>query len=368
VKLVITGGHHTGALPVIKKLRESCPDAQIYWFGHRFSAQGDKNPTLEFHEITALNIPFYSIHAGKFYKTKNLKRLAKIPFGFFQCLFLLIKLKPNAILSFGGYIAVPTVLAGWVLGIPSVTHEQTVVAGWANRLISRVVKKVLISWKESAKYFPKGKTILVGLPLREEINQVKSNSFEVNKDLPTIYVTAGKTGSHVLNEVVGKCLTNLLDHCNVIHQCGDNSVFCDFAKLSEIKAALGKTNGRYFLQKFIFNNEIGEVYSKCDLVVSRSGANTTAELLTLKKKCVLIPIPWVSHNEQHENAKILVDAGLGIVLPEKNLSPDTLTAEIDKALRSGKTGTRAPRGLGDVANVVNPTDLIIQNLISVVRK
>ncbi len=154
MKIVITGGHHSSALPVIKELQEKYPEVQIFWFGHKFSAQGDKNPTLEFHEITALGIPFYHIHAGKFYRTLNPKRLAKIPYGFFQCLSLLIKLKPDAIMSFGGYLAVPAVLAGRLLGIPAITHEQTVVAGWANRLISKVVQKVLISWQESAKFFP----------------------------------------------------------------------------------------------------------------------------------------------------------------------------------------------------------------------
>lgn len=381
MKIVITGGHHSSALPVIKKLREQYPEVQIYWFGHKFSAQGDRNPTLEFHEITGLNIPFYHIHAGKFYRTLNLKRLAKIPLGFFQCLGLLIKLKPDAIMSFGGYIAVPTTLAGWVLGIPSITHEQTVVAGWANRLVSKVAKKVLISWHESEKYFPKVKTVFVGLPLRKEIFEVRSNNFVFNNHLPAVYITTGKIGSHIINKVVGECLGDLLKFCNVIHQCGDNSIFSDFEMLADLKNGLGDTVGQYYLRKFIFEDEIGEAFARSDLVISRSGAHTTGELLALRKPCLLIPIPWVSHNEQYENAKILVDAGLGIILPEVKLSAQSLVEclkmELEKINRgelSGHNGIASPPkadrddGISNRYGVAEPAELIVQQLMSLVKK
>lgn len=368
MKIVITGGHHSSALPVIKKLWEQYPDTQIYWFGHKFSAQGDKNPTLEFHEITSLNIPFYSIHAGKFYRTLNLKRLAKIPYGFFQCLYLLVKIKPDVILSFGGYIAVPTVIAGWVLGISSITHEQTVVAGWANRLVSKFAKKVLVSWSQSQKYFPKGKTVFVGLPLRREIFKVKSQSFPVDNKLPTIYITTGKIGSHIINKVVGECLGDLLSFCNIIHQCGDNSVFNDFEMLTGLKNGLGDTIGHYYLRKFIFEDEIGEAFSKSALVVSRSGAHITGELLALKKPRLLIPIPWVSHNEQYENAKILVDTGLGTILPEAKLSAQSLTdcvkAALEKLDRIGDTPINVIVG----NNKIEPAELIVQQLMSLGKK
>ncbi|PIS22622.1 hypothetical protein COT50_00910 [candidate division WWE3 bacterium CG08_land_8_20_14_0_20_41_10] len=372
MKIVITGGHHSSALPVIKKLREQYPEVQIYWFGHKFSAQGDKNPTLEFHEITTLGIPFYHIHAGKFYRTLNLKRLAKIPYGFFQCLGLLIKLKPDAILSFGGYIAVPTVLAGWFLGIPSVTHEQTVVAGWANLVVSKFAKKVLISWQESAKYFPKKKTVFVGLPLRQEIFKVTSNNFVFNNALPVVYITAGKIGSHIINKVVGECLGNLLSFCNIIHQCGDNSVFNDFEVLTNLKSRLGDTVGKYYLRKFVFEDEIGEAFAKSNVVVSRSGAHTTGELLALKKLCLLIPIPWVSHNEQYENAKILVDAELGSILPEAKLFSQSLTDGV-KTMLNKIINIRSLRFARDdnstIRNdITEPAELVVQQLLLIIKE
>ena len=327
MKIVIAGGHHSSALPVIHELNRQFPDVQIIWLGHKYSLKGDKTPTLEFYEVTALGIPFYEVKAGKLYKTFNLGRLLKVPFGFFQSLILLIKIKPDIILSFGGYLAVPVVMAGWLLQIPSVTHEQTVAVGYANKLIAKFAKKILISWPQSQKYFPGKNTVLTGLPLRKEIHKVITNSFDVNISIPTVYLTAGKTGSVKINEFILKHLDSILQNVNLIHQCGDHSVYKYFERLSsrydQIK---GRTPGRYHVRKFVFDNEIGEAYGKSNFVISRAGAHTVSELLALEKPAILIPIPWVSHNEQYKNAKLLSDAGLAVILDEANSEQDLMPA------------------------------------------
>ena len=333
MKVVITGGHHSSALPVIKELRDRIPDVEILWMGHKHSMKNDVNPTLEYLEITKLGIPFFNLKAGKLYKTYDIKRLLKIPFGFFQALIFLLRNRPNIIVSFGGYLAAPVVIAGYFLGIPSITHEQTAVAGYSNRLISKFVKVVMISWKKSEKYFPKNKTVFTGIPLREEIFTVKSNSFHINENLPTIYISAGKTGSHLINNVIRDSLESLLSFCNVVHQCGDNSVYNDFGILeSRYEDIQKKSKGNYYLRKFVFDDEIGEAYSKADLVVSRSGAHTISEIISLEKPAILIPIPWVSHNEQFVNADMVREAGLAEIIEQKNLIPSLLVEKIKHCL------------------------------------
>jgi UDP-N-acetylglucosamine--N-acetylmuramyl-(pentapeptide) pyrophosphoryl-undecaprenol N-acetylglucosamine transferase len=331
MKIIITGGHHSSALPVISLLEKEHPKVALYWFGHRYSVMGNRSDTLEYIEVSKLGIPFFDIKAGKFYKTYNIKRLLRIPYGFFQTFYLLLKIRPNVILSFGGYLAVPTVITGWILGIPSVTHEQTVVVGYANKLISKFARKIMISWEESARYFPKEKTVYTGIPLRESLFQPVSDNFEFGNDLPVVYITAGKTGSHIINEVVEDSLDTLLEFCNVIHQCGDHSELKDYERLNEIfSGAVHK--GRYYARKFVFENEIGEVFSKAEVVISRSGAHTTRELLEFKKLCILVPIPWVSHDEQNKNAQVLEDRGLAVVLDEKGLSPDLLVTAVKEQI------------------------------------
>jgi UDP-N-acetylglucosamine--N-acetylmuramyl-(pentapeptide) pyrophosphoryl-undecaprenol N-acetylglucosamine transferase len=324
-RIIITGGHHNSALPVIEELKKTFPSLEIHWIGHRRSMKGDKSETLEYREIIGLKIPFYTLHAGKVYKTYNPFRLLKVPVGFIQSLYLLLKIKPDLILSFGGYLAVPVVIIGKLLKIPSLTHEQTVVAGHANRVISKFADRVLVSWQESKKFFPKHKVVHVGLPLRNEIFSSESTSFSVNESMPTVYITAGKTGSHKINLAVNDSLGKLLSICNVIHQCGDHSKYKDFDALTNTYNLFSqKPPGKYFLRKFVFSDEIGETFSKADLVVSRSGAHITYELIALNKPVILIPIPWVSHNEQYENARVLEKLGLGRILEEVDLSGDSL--------------------------------------------
>ena len=322
--IIFTGGHHTSALPVIKLLAKTT-DIKISWYGHKHSLKGDKNVTLEYIDINDLNIPFYELKAGKFYKTYDPIRLLKIPFGFFQSIYLLLKHKPDLIMSYGGYLALPVVIAGYILGIPGITHEQTVVSGLANKVIARFAKKILITWPSSSVFFPQDKTILTGIPIREEIYKISSSSFNVNSNIPTIYVTGGKTGAHKINNIILEIMDSLLMEVNIIHQCGDYSLTNDFQKLeSKYKTIQDKSKGKYYLRKFILNDEIGEAFGKSDLVIARAGAHIVYDLAALNKPCLLIPIPWVSHNEQYKNALVLKDIGLGEILEEKDLKDETL--------------------------------------------
>ncbi len=372
MKIIITGGHHSSALPVISRLKEqeeahNISNLEIFWIGHKYSMKGDKNPTLEYREITDLGISFYNLRAGKLYKTYNIGRLLKVPLGFFHSLYLLIKIRPDIILSFGGYIAAPVILAGYVLKIPSLTHEQTLTAGYSNKLISHFVRKVMISWEESRKYFPKGKVVFTGIPLRRSVFKVISDSFKFDNNLPVVFILAGKTGSHMINENVEQSLKELLNFCNVIHQCGDNSVYEDFNKLEERYEKIKSfVKGKYILRKFILENEIGEAYLKSDLVVSRAGAHTVAEILALKKPSLLIPIPWVSHNEQYKNAEMVKNNGLAEILDQKDLNPNILLEKIKYCLdRKDNFVLKDDKVLKFLKE--NPADLIVDEIIKVFK-
>jgi UDP-N-acetylglucosamine--N-acetylmuramyl-(pentapeptide) pyrophosphoryl-undecaprenol N-acetylglucosamine transferase len=241
------------------------------------------------------------------------------------------------VFSFGGYLAVPVAFGAWVLGIPSVTHEQTVVTGYANKFIAKFVDKILISHEDSRKHFPSEKVVYSGLPLRESLYEVKTDKFKFDNNLPVLYVTAGKTGSVKINSVIKRCLPRLLDKFNVIHQCGDHSQFNDYTDLLDIYESMEDTSpGIYYAEKFVYDDEIGEVFKKADIFLSRSGAHTVQEIKEFRKPAVLIPIPWVSHNEQLKNAQMLVKEGLGIILNEEDLTcPNLLSSlmEVERKLK-----------------------------------
>jgi len=368
VRIIITGGHHSSALPVIKKIKETHPDAEIFWLGHKRSLKGDQNDTLEYKEITALGIPFYDLKAGKVYKTFDLGRLLRVPFGFFQALYLVFKLRPDVILSFGGYLAAPVVVAGWLLGVPSLTHEQTVVTGYANKVISRFVNKILISWPQSSANFPKNKTVLTGIPLRSEIFMATSSNFLFDNELPVVLIIAGKTGSHFINNLVCEGLGSLLSFCNVIHQCGDNSVFNDFEKCEKkYEEIRSQVSGKYYARKFILDDEIGEAFNKSNLVISRSGAHTIAEILVLQKPCILIPISWVSHNEQNENAKIVREAGLAKILNQCDCTPELFLSSIRDSLANISNYYLKGRSVLELFKT-NSADLISNETLNTAKK
>lgn len=328
-RIVITGGHHTPALPVIEELKKR-GDFEFYWFGHQTSLHGEGTTSVEMKTVKKLGIPFYDLRAGKLYKT-GFGEWVKIPLGFFRAFYFLLKVRPDLVFSFGGYLAAPVVLAAFILRIPSVTHEQTVASGWANQLVARFAKRVFVSWEQSLTHFPPKKTVLTGNPLRPVIFEKKTNRFRFRGDLPVVYITGGKQGAHVINEAVRAALSRFLEAYNVIHQTGSSEVFQDYQKLVLLRDQLPKNlQSHYIIQEYFGENEIGAVFASADIVVGRSGANTVSELAALGKPAVLIPIPWVSHQEQFKNAQLLADLGGAIILPQDRLTSAALYESIDQ--------------------------------------
>lgn len=329
--LVFVGGHHTPALAVIealeKKHQSSKLKYQIFWIGHKYSLWGDRNPGAEYREVTARNIPFFDLKAGKFYRTFHPLKLLRLPWGFLQVLFFLWRVHPRLIMSFGGYLAVPTAIAGWLLRISVLTHDQTLSPGLANRLIALWAKKIFVAWPEAARFFPRKKVVLTGNPLRPCLFR-SGNALEfpgARRDWTTLYITGGKQGAHFFNEVVKEALPALLRSFNVIHQCGSASLFDDFAHLQGAREKLPEDlKAGYLLKEYFAEEEIGSVYARASLVISRSGANAVYELAALGKPALLIPLPYSSGREQEKNAQKLAATGLARVLPQEQLTPRNL--------------------------------------------
>ncbi len=339
-RIVITGGHHTPALAVAEALKKRGRFA-FYWLGWTAPA--------EYQAVKKLGIPLFRLPAGKLYRSLSLNEILRLPLGLVWAFYLLIRVRPKLILSFGGYLAAPVVLVGFLLRIPAVTHEQTVVSGWSNRFISFFCEKVFISWEGSAKFFPREKTVFTGNPVRRSVFEKKTKRFRFPERLPTIYITGGRQGAHLINKTVRQALSEFLRSYNIIHQTGSLALYQDYQKLMILRRQLPpKLSRRYIVQEYFGEDEIGAVFGAADLVVSRAGANIVTELAALGKPAILIPIPWVSHNEQLKNAKLLEGIGLASILSQEELSPDTLfkkIAEMIADLDLHKVGGRGAKRL-----------------------
>ena len=354
--LVFTGGHHTSALAVANYLQKRGWD--IIWFGHKKSMWGDANDSAEYQDVTSFNITFYDLKAGKLSASLHPLQLARIPWGFVQAFSWLFKLKVSlgsnlaGIVSFGGYLSVPTVLSGWLLGIPSLTHEQTTSAGFANRLLSHFVKKIALTWPESQPYFDKSKTILVGLPLRT--NFVKNLTGRLKKTTPspkTIFVTGGKQGSHVINETLFSLVPVLSRDFHIIHQTGTNSLYHDLTIATSLH-----TKFPNYLPFGFDSHKFSSAISTCDVCISRAGAHTVYELGVMGVRSVLIPLPNSSNHEQDQNARMLMRHGLAVILPQSDLSPTSLTHAISQALSLTPQPIDLPRDSAKhMANLITTT-------------
>ena len=326
-RLLFTGGHHNSAIALIKWLLHESPDIKIEWVGDQYPKEGVVYP--EYKEVCDLKIPYHKIVAGKLFRFTNpiylpsaIVSLLKIPFGFLQSAFLLFSVRPSLIVSFGGFIAVPIVVIGKFFGIKSVTHEQTVVVGFANKIIGQFVDKIYVSWpigfyKVDANL--KNKMVYTGLPV-DLIFLKSSKKLNFNNNLKTIYITGGKKGSFTLNEAIFINLASFISKFNIIWSCGNTKGEFDFEKIQKqiLKLPIDQQK-RVYIKEYFFGSEVAAVFNTCDFVISRSGAHTVYELAMLKKPCILVPIPWSSNNEQQKNAELLKSVGLAEVVNESLL-------------------------------------------------
>lgn len=345
MKIALTGGHFTPCYSVWEELTKRDPKLQVLFFGRKHALSNDKTLSLEYSTFrNKNNLLFINLITGKLHRYfcfDNFLLPVKFLTGFLQSFYYLITKRPDIIISFGGYLSVPVVLAGWMLRIPIISHEQTLGMGLATKINSHLSNIICVSFEKSLQYFPKNKTILTGNPIRKSIiNAIIPEEFKKYQkfNLPIIFVTGGNLGSHFINNLIADNLLALLKSYVVVHQCGSAYNNRDLLMLNKIKDKLPENlQERYFLTSNINPEDTGGMYKLASLVISRSGINTTCELLYLKKPSILIPLPIAAKNEQEENAKLLADAGFGRIILQEQASGKILINEINNLLSSNKT-------------------------------
>jgi len=344
-RIALTGGHLTPALAVLEELQQR-GFKNFVWIGSSKVQTGTASQSLESRELRLRGIPFFDLKAGKLWRKWTWKTIWKgiynnllIPVGFINALFLLLKLKPRLVISFGGYLAVPVIFWSKLLGLRTVTHEQTVTIGVANKVVSFFADKILVSWPESLLHFPSGKTILVGNPIRKSLFTVRTRNIHFPNNLPLIYVTGGNQGANTINWRLFKILPELLTKANVIHQVGGSTVTGDLDTAAKVKAGLsGQLQDRYLYYEDIPGTDLAEIFHKADLILSRAGANSICEILAFGKMAILIPIPWSAHQEQMANASLVAGTGLGYILKQYDaMPPEELAQALDLGLERLKT-------------------------------
>ncbi len=325
--IIFTGGgsagHVTPNLPLIKK----CLKAQwkAYYIG---SQQGIEKSIIEKEYI-----PFFAIASGKlrrYFSWQNFIDPFRILTGVIQSFFILRKLKPCVIFSKGGFVSFPVVLAGKLLGIPSILHESDLTPGLANRLCLPMAQKICLTFSETLKWIPpvyQKKCIVAGPIIREEAYEGQAQKGREISQLPLdnkkkiIFIYAGSQGSENINQLIRSALPELLKDFFIIHSCGKGKVH-------------PQLNQPGYIQFEYLHETFYHILACADLVISRSGSNTLSELLVFQKPHILIPLSKrASRGEQLFNAHYFEKRGTSIVLNEENcLTKVQLITTIQQAL------------------------------------
>src|SRR5438270_9359945 len=270
--------------------------------------------------------------------------LAAVPVGLLQCLTICRQRRPDLAIGIGGYTSPPLVLAAFLLGIKRAILEPNVHPGMANRVLSPFVDLIFVSFAATAPYFARGKTRIVGTPIRREFLEA-SIPVEGGPETRgfTILVLGGSQGARSINRAMIAALPTLAaarPRPRVIHQTGEHDY-------EEVAVAYRNARLEAEVSPFIF--DVPRAFRQADLIVSRSGATTVAEITACGKPAILIPFPHAIHGHQERNARVLEQAGAAQVILDQSLNGEMLaqvvSAILDNRPRRAEMG-RHSRSLG----------------------
>jgi len=357
-----TGGHLYPGLALAEELKARSSRTEIVFMGTMHGIEARVVPREGY---TIRFIPaegFVGVSVVR--KVRSLYRFSR---AIRESLSFMREFRPDIVVGSGGYASLAPLTAAWMLSIPTMLLEQNTVAGKANRLLGYVVKSVCITYQDSMAYFPREKVHLTGNPVRERILRGSRPSalrlFSLADGPFTIFVFGGSSGAESINRAVMDALQYLLDlkeEIQFLHQTGEK----DFEVVRDAYRTYGY---RAMVSPFIY--QMPEAYAVADLVVSRAGATTLAEITVTGKPSILVPYPYAAANHQEVNAGKLERLGAAVMVRNAELNGRRLSGEIrrlynDPALREHMK-TKA-MGLGRPDAVKRIADIAL-SLISLER-
>ncbi len=329
-----SGGHFYPLIAVAEVLNEHEIKPELYYFG---PTKFDKAA------LEAEHIKFVSCPAGKtrrYFSVKNFLDFFKNVVGLFTAIVKLYKVYPDVVFSKGGYTSVPVILAAKFLAIPIVIHESDSVPGRSSKIGAKLARYIGIAYDEAIPFFPKEKTALVGIPIRQAVRHQREKAearqlLNIPNDRALVYVTGGSQGAERLNDQVLEALPELLKTMRVFHQVG-NTHLESMKELLQTKMADTDLLENYYLQGYLDEQMIALILSAADLVVSRAGSTTIFETALHETPAILVPIPENISHDQRTNAYAYARDGAAIIIEEENMTEGVLIHEINRILTNGE--------------------------------
>jgi UDP-N-acetylglucosamine--N-acetylmuramyl-(pentapeptide) pyrophosphoryl-undecaprenol N-acetylglucosamine transferase len=315
-----TGGHVIPGLAVARELRARGHEAFFVGTGRGMEAKlvpgdGFELETIEIGGLARVGVK------------RTLRTLAELPLATAHCGRLIGRRRVAAVFSMGGYAAGPPVMAALPRRVPVIVMEPNAAPGFTNRVIARFVRRALVSFEETLRFFPKGRAEVTGLPVREEFFRIPEPSFA---GPVSVLVTGGSQGSRTLNNA-GRQSWRLFRESGaafrIVHQSGRNG--CE--QLREEFAAAGLTGE---VTEFI--RDMPAAFASASLVVCRSGAGAVSEVAAAGRPSILVPFPFAAGDHQLRNARAMERAGAARVVPDADLTGERLFAAVMEMVRDAE--------------------------------
>ncbi len=249
----------------------------------------------------------------------SMRNLALIPRSLWQSRRIIRALEPSVVVGVGGYSSGPVVLAAWWLGRPTLILEPNAYPGLANRLLAPVASRVAVALPDACRTFGK-KAVVTGIPVREEFKHIQRRVRHPGELSLLIY--GGSQGSRALNSIVCAALSELKElgqGLHIVHQTGEK-------ELEDVRRAYRGAGLDADVQPFF--PRIYEQFARADLIMSRAGASTIAELTAAGKAAILVPFPGAADDHQTRNARALEERGAARMIPEREWQPGRLAREL----------------------------------------
>lgn len=353
-----TGGHLFPGVAVAEALRARDPAAPVLFVGTARGIESRVLPGLgwELERIDISGIKTVGLRGAA-------RALLRIPRSLWQSRRIIKRFAPDVVIGVGGYASGPVVLAARLMGLPTAILEQNSVPGVTNKILGRLVRAVFLSFEQSRRFFPAHKVVMSGNPIRRQLLSALQGEPGPNRDsddtaaadqpgeLPRVFVCGGSQGAVAVNELVAGAAAILAGRgvaFSIVHQTGERDLEVTRQRYADAGVA---ADCRAFIQ------DMAAEYRAADLIVSRAGATTVAELGVVGRPAILIPYPHAADNHQERNADELVHAGAARVYRQAELTPERLADAMAELLADAETRARmgsAMKALGrpDAASAI----------------
>ena len=317
-----TGGHIFPALALAEALKSQ--GESVAWLGSQHSMEAERVP--------ASGIPFYALSV-KGLRGQGWRKRLLAPFillrSLWQAWCLLRRIKPRRVIGFGGFASGPGGLAAWLLGIPVYIHEQNALPGMTNRVLARLSRRVFTAFPQAFADHPRG--FCVGNPIRADLLDLPppSERFSDRSGPMRLLIVGGSLGARILNQTLPQTwpLLSASAPVTIYHQAGrgqSDAVHLAYQQAGCVAADIRVAD---------FVEDMAEAYAWADLVICRAGALTVSELAAVGLPAILIPFPFAVDDHQTHNARYLSQAGAAVLMPQAELTPESLAQVLQPLLK-----------------------------------